>query len=196
MEREPDRLRRVGRPASWRSPMSDHFSLERAYDDYPRIEEGFQATLDMSLNPRGPEMLYDIVRNLRLPPGAIAVDVGCGEGKQALQLAERFGFAVSGFDPVRRHIELANEARMSAIDRYPEVTGLVRFELGTAEALPVDDASVDLVWCRDVPARGRTRQGVRRVPESLAGGRSSGRLPELVRHRPSRAARGGVGVED
>lgn len=26
----------------------------------------------------------------------------------------------------------------------------MRFELGTAEALPVDDASVDLVWCRDV----------------------------------------------
>lgn len=39
---------------------------------------------------------------------------------------------------------------MSAIEQHPELTGLVRFEIGTAEAIPVDDASVDLVWCTDV----------------------------------------------
>lgn len=27
---------------------------------------------------------------------------------------------------------------------------LVRFVLGAAEALPVQDASVDLIWCKDV----------------------------------------------
>lgn len=130
--------------------MTDHFSLEYGYDAYPRIEEEFRAALDASLNPRGPEMLYDLVRDLRLPPGAIAIDVGCGEGRQSLFLAERFGFAVSGFDPVQRHIELANDALASAIHGHPELASLVRFELGTTESLRVDDASVDLIWCRDV----------------------------------------------
>jgi SAM-dependent methyltransferase len=31
----------------------------------------------------------------------------------------------------------------------PEFSERLRFELGRAEALPVDDASIDLVWCRD-----------------------------------------------
>lgn len=130
--------------------MSDPFSLEKAYDAYPRIEGEFQAALDTSLNPRGPEMLYDLVRNLRLPPRAIAVDVGCGEGKQALQLAERFAFTVRGIDPVQRHIDVANACLVTAIERHPELARLVRFEIGIAEAIPADDASVDLVWCKDV----------------------------------------------
>ena len=130
--------------------MSDQFSLEKMYDEYPRIEEAFQAALDISLEPRGPELLYDLVRDLRLPAGASVVDVGCGEGKQALELAERFGFAVTGFDPVPRHVELANEALRSATERLPEPNRRVRFEVGAAEAIPVGDASVDLVWCKDV----------------------------------------------
>ena len=42
--------------------MSDQFSqagldsLEKAEDRYPQIEEEFQAALDTSLNPRGPEI--------------------------------------------------------------------------------------------------------------------------------------------
>jgi len=60
---------------------------ERFYDVFPRIEEDFRAALDVSLHPRGPEMLYDLVRDLRLPPGWTAIDVGCGEGRHALQLA-------------------------------------------------------------------------------------------------------------
>lgn len=113
--------------------------LERSYDDFPRIEDAFHDALSESLAPRGPEFLYELVAGFGLPPGAVAVDVGCGEGRHAAELARRFGFRVTGFDPVARHIELARGA-------HPEV----RFEHGRAEALPVGDASVDLVWCRDV----------------------------------------------
>ncbi len=104
----------------------------------------------MSLHPRGPEMLYDLVRDLRLPPGSTAIDVGCGEGRHALQLAERFGFAVAAFDPVRRQIELAEAALAAAVEQQTDLSGRVSFAIGVAEALPVGDASVDLVWCRDV----------------------------------------------
>ena len=74
--------------------------LEEFYDDYPRVEEAFQAVLDESLHPRGPEMLYEMVSNLGLRPGANVLDLGCGEGQQALKLARDFGLAVHGIDPV------------------------------------------------------------------------------------------------
>jgi SAM-dependent methyltransferase len=124
--------------------------LEQSYDAYPRLEDAFQAALDTSLNPRGPEMLYDLVTDLGMSPGATVVDVGCGEGAHTLKLAERFRFAVTGFDPVQRHIELGNVRLAAAAKQLPELSRRVRFELGTAEAVPVDDASIDLVWCRDV----------------------------------------------
>lgn len=47
----------------WRPPTSEQFSQKQAYDSleeaddlYPQIEEEFQAALDTSLNPRGPEI--------------------------------------------------------------------------------------------------------------------------------------------
>jgi ubiquinone/menaquinone biosynthesis C-methylase UbiE len=124
--------------------------LEQYYEAYPRIEDDFQAALDTSLNPRGPEMLYDLVTGLGMSSGATVVDVGCGDGAHTLKLAERFRFAVTGFDPVQRHIELGNARLAAARQQLPELSRRVRFELGTAESVPVDDASVDLVWCRDV----------------------------------------------
>jgi len=122
------------------------FSLDDFYDAYPRIEAEFQVALNASLNPRGPALLYALVADLRLPRGARIVDVGCGEGDHSLALAERFGFSVHGIDPVRRHLELASEAAA----RRPELSGRLQFAYGTADALPVDDATADLVWCRDV----------------------------------------------
>lgn len=111
--------------------------LHESYDEFPRIEEEFHEVLEESLDPRGPEALYEVVKALGLPRGATVVDVGCGEGAQAVALHERFGFDVLGVDPIPRHIEVARAAG-------------VRCELGSAEQLPVDDESVDLVWCRDV----------------------------------------------
>jgi SAM-dependent methyltransferase len=124
--------------------------LEQFYDVYPRIEESFEAALEESLHPRGPELLYDLVRDLGLVPGSHAVDVGCGEGKHSLELAARFQLTVSGFDPVARHIELARSALAALAALDPEVGRRVRFRLGAAEALPLENGSVDLIWCRDV----------------------------------------------
>src|SRR3990172_3861138 len=92
-------------------------SLDESYDAYPRIEAAFQAALDESLHPLGPEWLYEIVSKLRLPPGATVADLGCGEGQHAIRLAERFDVAVRGIDPVPRHIELATEALDEAAKR-------------------------------------------------------------------------------
>ena len=91
------------------------------FDD---VEEAFHEALDVSLEPRGPELLYDLVAGLGLPAGARAVDVGSGRGTHTRALAERFGLDVVAVDPADG--------------------------TGRAEALPLADGSVDLVWCRDV----------------------------------------------
>lgn len=116
------------------------WSLDQAYDAYPQIEGEFSEALGQSLGPRSPGMLFDLVAGLGLPPGAAAIDVGCGEGTHAIGLAERFGFSVTGVDPVSRHVEVARAAAASG----------TAFLLGTAEQIPAGDATADLVWCRDV----------------------------------------------
>lgn len=125
-------------------------SLEEFYNQYPRIEAAFDAALDESLHPRGPELLYEMVGNLRLPPEATILDLGCGEGQHSIRLAEAFRAAVHGVDPVPRHIELANERLDEAAQRNPELRKRVRFELGAAESLPIQDTSIDLIWCCEV----------------------------------------------
>jgi len=117
------------------------------YDTYPRVEEAFGARLDESLAPRDPSLMLQVVRELDLRPDSRVVDVGCGEGAHALRLATHFGLRVLGIDPVQRHLDLAREARRGA---FPDIASRVSFERGTATRLPVPDASLALVWCRDV----------------------------------------------
>lgn len=124
--------------------------LEQFYDAYPRIESEFQAVLEEGLNPRGPDVLYDLVEEFGLSSGSVAVDVGCGEGKHAVELAERFPLMVAGVDPVLRHVELARAKLTACAALQPELEHRVSFALAAAEALPLEDGTVDLVWCRDV----------------------------------------------
>jgi SAM-dependent methyltransferase len=112
-------------------------AVHSAFDD---VEEDFHRALDESLGPRGPESLYDLVASLGLPPGTNAVDVGCGRGEQAVELARRFGLDVLGVDPVARYGRAASEHLTS---------GKVAFQPGTAEAIPTEAGSVDLVFCRE-----------------------------------------------
>src|SRR5207244_581163 len=106
--------------------------------------------LDDSLHPRGPDLLYDLVGQLRLPPEATVIDLGCGRGRHAIALAERFAFSLHGVDPVPRNIAIAGAALREAAARTPALSGRVAFAIGRAETLPVRDSSADLVWCREV----------------------------------------------
>jgi SAM-dependent methyltransferase len=115
------------------------WTVEHAYDDFPRIEEEFGAALDRSLYPCGPDQLYDILAALGLAPGSVAIDVGCGDGRHCRRLTERFGLDVTGIDPVLHQLQSARRE-----------TSSVKFALGIAEALPIADSSADLIWCRDV----------------------------------------------
>jgi ubiquinone/menaquinone biosynthesis C-methylase UbiE len=119
-------------------------------DAYGEIEEQFNAALELTLDPRGPEMLYDIVGGLGLEAGRSVVDAGCGEGRHSIELARRFGLQVLGVDALQRHVDISEAGLAKAISAEPALDGLVRFAVGYVEDLPVEAASVDLVWCRDV----------------------------------------------
>jgi SAM-dependent methyltransferase len=120
-------------------------SLDESYDRYPRIEESFQQRLDASLEPRGPDALFDVAASLRLPANGLALDVGCGEGRDTIALAQRFGLRVIGLDPVARHVEVSAEAAASE-----GLGSTVTFTLGTAERLQQPDNTVDVIWCKEV----------------------------------------------
>jgi SAM-dependent methyltransferase len=111
-------------------------------DAYDLIEQQFNEQLDQSLNPAGPDSLFEYVAEMELPAGATAVDAGCGEGEHAIELAARFGFQVTGVDPVRRCVQTAC---LNAPPGCP-----VTFVSGSAEALPLPSGSADLIWSRDV----------------------------------------------
>jgi SAM-dependent methyltransferase len=116
---------------------------------YDLVEEDFNHLLDESLEPRGPELLFDLAGALGLAPGATVLDLGCGEGRHSIELARRFGVVVHGVDPDPWSLDQARrELDVNAVS--PGLGDLVRFGAGSAEHIPLDDASVDLVWCRDV----------------------------------------------
>jgi arsenite methyltransferase len=85
-----------------------------------------------SFHPGGPELTSRLVRALRVGPDDLVADVACGPGSSALQLAHEAGCAVVGVD-----------LAPPAVSEDPRV----RFISGDAEALPLDDASVDGALC-------------------------------------------------
>ena len=98
-----------------------------------------------SLNPRNPAMLYDEFRGLDIRPDAEVLDVGCGEARHAVELARKFGCRVVGIDPIPLHVEKARNFIFNVDLRHQ-----VEVKLGCIESLPLDDVSVDYVWCRDM----------------------------------------------
>lgn len=106
--------------------------------------------MDESLDPEGPDQLYDLVAALDLPPAPRVLDLGCGRGTHSVELARRFLAAVVGVDPDRAVLtEARDQLEMAARDE-PALVERVRFTRGSAEVVPIEDGVVDLVWCRDV----------------------------------------------
>jgi ubiquinone/menaquinone biosynthesis C-methylase UbiE len=65
------------------------------------------------------------------------LDLGCGTGRFSEALADHFNAEVVGVDPSTKMLD---QARTKQRDRH------VRYELGRAEAIPLPDDSVDLIF--------------------------------------------------
>lgn len=103
--------------------------------------------------PDRPADLDRIWAALALRPGTEVLDAGCGSGQFALALAAR-GARVTGVDLSPEMIRLAQDYAVRTNPAAP-----VRLTVGSVDALPLADASVDAVHARmvlpfvpDVPA--------------------------------------------
>jgi SAM-dependent methyltransferase/NAD(P)-dependent dehydrogenase (short-subunit alcohol dehydrogenase family)/acyl carrier protein len=90
---------------------------------------------DGVFNPSSVRLAFELIGRTDLR-GRRVLDVGCGRGGTVALLADRFETGVTGVD-------LSPEA--IAFCRRTHRNPLVRFEVGDAEHLPVDDASFDVV---------------------------------------------------
>ena len=79
--------------------------------------------------------LVAVVAALDLPRGAVALDVGCGAGREAVFLAQT-GFRVIGVDLSAKALELARQ-------RASEAGVSVDWREGSVLHLPVEDAVAD-----------------------------------------------------
>jgi ubiquinone/menaquinone biosynthesis C-methylase UbiE len=110
----------------------------------------------------GRESTRALARHAGLEPGLRVLDLGCGIGGPARTLAAEFDADVTGIDLTPGFVDAARRlsAQLGLADR-------TRFVHGSATALPIADASVDLVWSQNmlmnVPDKARLAAEVARV---------------------------------
>jgi cyclopropane fatty-acyl-phospholipid synthase-like methyltransferase len=94
---------------------------------------------DRSTIQQATDRLTDIlIDKLRVEPGQRVLDLGCGNGRPALQLARRRGVEVIGITNSEHHLA-------QAVDRSRRTTDRVAFQLADAMDLPFPPASFDAV---------------------------------------------------
>jgi SAM-dependent methyltransferase len=125
------------------------------------------AALEESLEPRGTEWLFELFSSLGPRAGETFVDVGARDARHAIRLVREHGLRGLAVDPLPLHVESARAQIASAG---------VADDLSVAEAaierLPLDDQSVDWIWCRDVLVHADTRRGFAECARVLRGGGS------------------------
>jgi ubiquinone/menaquinone biosynthesis C-methylase UbiE len=112
---------------------------------YDQIEQQFNDALDVSLDPRGPDTLFDVIAQLGSMQNGVAIDVGCGRGRQAGELMRRFSCRVLAIDPATRFQPTAGE-----VARVGDDGGQVTFCIGLGDQLPVRAEAADLVLYREM----------------------------------------------
>ena len=137
-------------------------SVEELYNIWSRDSQ-LRETLQRSLDPRGVEWLFDAFAALGPRAGDVVADVGARDAKHAIRLAREHGVRAIAIDPVELHVELARAAVAEAgVD--------VEVVAGAAEALPLADASVDWIWCRDVLVHVDVERGLAEFARVLKAG--------------------------
>ncbi len=118
----------------WFEDLADH--LGAAYDRYAHTKGTVQE-------------VDHIVEVLGLASGQRVLDVGCGTGRHAIELASR-GIRVHGIDISQRFIDLATAAAPPSDEPDPQIRGvrssLATFERGDARSMTFD-SEFDAVIC-------------------------------------------------
>jgi ubiquinone/menaquinone biosynthesis C-methylase UbiE len=121
-------------------------TVEQLYGELWADEDpAFAAELDRSLNPRDPDVLYELFARFQPGPDQLVLDVGARDATFAVELVRRFGCRAVAVDPIPRHAALARATIAEA-----GLSDRIAVEQAGIEALPLADAAVDHVWCRDM----------------------------------------------
>ena len=129
-------------------------TVQELYELWAAGESELQEDLKQSLEPRGREWLFELFAALGPQPGQLVLDVGARDARHAIRLVQEHGVRAVAVDPLPLHAERAREAVAEAGVDVEVVEAAI-------EALPLDDASVDWIWCRDVlPHVDDTRRGL------------------------------------
>ncbi len=123
-------------------PLSAHELYGELWADDARA---LDAELRRSLAPRARSMLYDELGRLGAGRESVVLDAGARDAVHAVELVRRFACRVIAVDPIPLHVERARRSVATA-----GLEERVRVVEAALESLPLEDASVDLVWCHDV----------------------------------------------
>ncbi len=100
-----------------------------------------QEALGESLEPRGREWLFELFGSLGPQRGQVVLDVGARDAEHTVRLVHEHGLRGIALDPITVHAERARKAA-SELDIEVVEAGI--------ESMPIGDATVDWIWCRDV----------------------------------------------
>ena len=108
------------------------------------------------LGPADPVSTSRALASIVLAPDAVVVDVGCGTGRQTLQLLQETPASVVATD---LHQSVLNRLQQSAIERG--VSDRLRIERADMAVLPFESESLDLLWCESAIYNIGYEQGLR-----------------------------------
>ncbi len=122
-----------------------------ATEAYTELKE----SLEQTAHPRSTASLLQTFAELKPEPGQLVLDIGARDAIGAITLARAHGLRAIALDPVPLHCERARRAIAEAglEDRIEVIEGAI-------EAVPLADASVDWIWCRDVLVHVDARRGL------------------------------------
>jgi ubiquinone/menaquinone biosynthesis C-methylase UbiE len=120
-------------------------SVQQLYGELWVDEDGLDRELQKSREPRGTDWFFAAFAELGPEPTQLLVDVGARDAAHAIRLVQEHGLRAIAIDPVPLHVERARDAVAAA-----GLAGSIDVLKARIEALPIDDATADWIWCRDV----------------------------------------------
>ena len=120
-------------------------SVRELYELWAEEEKPLELDLQRSLDPRGTEWLFEAFAELGPKPGDVVVDIGARDAVHTIRLVREHGLRGIALDPVPVHVERAQLAVADA-----GLTPQIELVQAGIEDMPLEDASAEWIWCRDV----------------------------------------------